>query len=80
MNKIKSKEKVYTEDGLCKLLRYRFCQPEWAFLSQVRNGTGYLRTTRTADALAMSLWPSRGLHLYGFEIKVRKSDWKKDRI
>ncbi|MCQ9206248.1 MAG: hypothetical protein NG737_08065, partial [Omnitrophica bacterium] len=44
-------------------------------LPQVRNGTGYLKTTRTADAIAMSLWPSRGLHLNAFEIKVYRGNW-----
>jgi hypothetical protein len=47
-------------------------------LFEVRNGTGYQRTTRTADAIAMSLWPSRGLELCGFEIKVSKSDWQSE--
>lgn len=48
-------------------------------LSQVRNGTGYRRKKdRTADALAVSVYPSRGLYLVGFEIKVSKSDWRKE--
>jgi len=68
-------DKFYTSDDLEQLLRNRFCSPEWAFIPQVRNGTGYLKTTRTADALAMGLWPSRGLHLHGFEIKVNRGDW-----
>lgn len=46
----------------------------WAFLAQVKSATAY-RRMRTADALAMSVWPSRGLHLYGFEIKVNRNDW-----
>jgi len=64
-----------SSDEILILLRNRFCKPAWAFLPQVRNGTGYLRTTRTADALAMSLYPSRGLDLHGFEIKVNRTDW-----
>ena len=27
---------------------------------------------------AMGLWPSRGLHLHGFEIKVSRSDWLRE--
>lgn len=50
----------------------------YAFLSQVRNGTGYGKSVRTADAICMSLWPSRGLQIEGFEIKVSKSDWKSE--
>lgn len=71
----KQEEKFYTSDDLEQSLRTRFCPPEWAFIPQVRNGTGYLKTPRTADALAMGLWPSRGLHLHGFEIKVNRGDW-----
>ena len=67
--------KIYTAEDLEALLRVRFSEPAWAFLPQVRNGTGWARTARTVDALAMGLWPSRGLHLNGFEIKVRRSDW-----
>ena len=26
----------------------------------------------------MGLWPSRGLHLYGFEIKINRGDWLKE--
>lgn len=73
--KIIKEEKSFTSGGLEQLLRNRFCSPEWAFIPQVRNGTGYLKTTRTADALAMGLWPSRGLFLHGFEIKVNRGDW-----
>ncbi len=43
-------------------------------LSQVRNGTGYARNVRTADMLAISTWPSRGLFAEGIEIKVSRSD------
>ena len=50
----------------------------YAFLSQVRNGTGYAKETRTADAICMSLWPSRGLTITGYEIKIAKNDWKKE--
>ena len=59
-------------------LSKKFAAPEFAMLFEVRNGTGYQRSLRTADALAMSLWPSRGLELNGFEIKVSRSDWLKE--
>lgn len=59
-----------------KLARLHFAPPHYAFLTQVRNGTGYSRrTNRTADAIAMGTWPSRGLHLHGIEIKVSHSDF-----
>lgn len=59
-------------------LRSRHAAPAWAFLESVRNGTGYSRSPRTADALAMSLYPSRGLHLHGFEVKVSRGDWLRE--
>jgi len=72
----KKVKKIYTSSDLEEKLSYKFSTPAWAFLPQVRNGTGYLRnTTRTADAIAMSLYPSRGLDLHGFEIKVSRTDW-----
>jgi len=59
-------------------LRERYQPPAWAFLSHVRNQTGYGRTTRTADGMAMSLYPSRGLELHGIEIKVERSDFLRE--
>lgn len=65
----------HTEATLSQMIERRYAPPEWAYLSQVRNGTGFVRSARTADGLAMSLWPSRGIELHGFEIKVSRSDW-----
>lgn len=56
-------------------LRHRFRQPEWAILFEVRNRTGFGAVTRTADAIAMSLYPSRGLEIVGIEIKKGRGDW-----
>jgi len=70
---------IHTESSMTRLLEKRYAPPHYAFLSQVRNGTGFQRrTVRTADGLAMSLWPSRGIHLNGFEIKVSLADFKKE--
>ena len=66
------------EATLIGRLADHFAPPEWAFLRQVRNATGAGRVTRTADAIAMSLWPSRGLELHGFEVKVSRSDWLRE--
>jgi hypothetical protein len=57
------------------LLSKKYAAPMYAFMPQLRNGTGYRSTVRTADAIAFSLWPSRGLYLHGFEIKVNRGDW-----
>lgn len=56
------------------LLKKRFCAPEWALFFEVGDATGG-RASRWADAVAMNLWPSRGLAINGFEIKVSRSDW-----
>lgn len=50
---------------------------KWAFIQEVRDDAGH-RARRSCDAIAMGLWPSEGLHLHGHEIKVSRSDWKKE--
>lgn len=70
---------IWTEDSVCEQLKKRFPAPAFCLLPQVRNGTGFARkTTRTADALAISCYPSRGLFAVGIEIKVSLSDWRKE--
>jgi hypothetical protein len=59
------------------LLESRYSPPAWALLWEVPNGTGACKD-RTADAMAMSLWPSRGLDLHGFEMKKSRNDWLKE--
>ena len=68
----------WTETSLYRLIEAKFEEPAHVVLPQVANGSGHMRVTRYADAMAMSLWPSRGLELHGFEIKVSKSDWKRE--
>jgi len=64
------------EAKLFAMLRRRYKPPEWALLSQVRNGTGFAHAqTRTADAIAMNTYPSRGLSVHGFEFKAARYDW-----
>jgi hypothetical protein len=48
----------------------------YAVAEFVRNAAG-LQATRTADFMAMDLWPDygKGLHLHGFEVKCSRSDW-----
>lgn len=58
-------------------LRKKFPTQEYAFLTEVPNATGYSKS-RSADAMVMSLWPSRGLALSGFEIKSQRNDWIKE--
>lgn len=49
----------------------------WAFATHVRSAAGF-DATRTADAVAMDLWPSKGLALHGHEVKVSRSDWLRE--
>lgn len=58
-------------------LARRYRAPEYALFEQVGNGTGFV-ANRWADAMAMSLWPSRGLDLIGFEVKVHRNDWLRE--
>jgi len=63
-----------TSNELIVSLRERYPSQEYALFTELRNATGG-GACRSADAVAMSLWLSRGLVLHGFEIKVSRSDW-----
>lgn len=60
------------------LLRKRFTKAEWALAFEVADAVGAGQGRRLADAVAMNMWPSRGLGIHGFEIKVSKGDWKNE--
>jgi len=67
---------VFTNaDEVHTALRAKYEPPEWVYLAEVATGTGG-RLERFMDGLAMNMWPSRGLALHGFEIKVTRSDWR----
>lgn len=53
-------------------------EPAHVWLYNVRNGTGYRGRTRYADAVVMSVWPSRGIWRGGIEVKVDRGDWLKE--
>src|SRR5574342_435271 len=69
-------DKLTSQDCIAAL-RKRFPAAEYAFLEQVANSTGS-GVRGWADAIAMGLWPSRGISLWGFEVKVSRSDWKRE--
>lgn len=46
-------------------------------MAQVRDRAGF-DATRTLDAVVMDTWPSSGLALHGFEIKVSRADWRRE--
>jgi len=68
---------VSAADIIAALRVAHYAAPAWALIEQVGNGTGY-RADRHIDALAMGLWPSRGLEIHGIEIKISRSDWKRE--
>lgn len=62
---------------MLEALAKHYAPPDWAFFPHVNEGTGR-NLGRVVDGLAMSLWPSRGLHLHGFEVKVSRGDWLRE--
>lgn len=68
-----------THDELVMLIKARYPAPAYAFLPSVRNQTGFRNgPIRTADAIVMSLFPSRGFVIHGFEVKAYRGDWLKE--
>ncbi len=55
-------------------LKARFSPPAFCLLEQVADATG-ARHRRWADAVAMSVWPSRGYDIHGIEVKVSRYDF-----
>lgn len=52
----------------------------WGLYPEVRSAPGAgVEGIRVADAVAVSLWPSRGLEVRGFEVKVSRNDWLRER-
>lgn len=58
-------------------LRIHYPEDAWALIEQVGNGTGYA-ANRHIDAIAMGLWPSRGLELHAIEVKVSRGDFRRE--
>ncbi len=71
-----------TERDMLDLLHNRYSfdggnGARYACAEHVRNGAGF-DANRTADFIAMDLWPSKGLHLHGHEVKVSRADWLRE--
>lgn len=67
-----------TEYEVFEKLKYIFPSPAHVILNGVRNTTGFNKKINIADALIFSVYPSRGIWMSGVEIKVNRSDWKKE--
>ncbi|WP_199902756.1 hypothetical protein, partial [Azospirillum sp. B4] len=59
-------DRILTAD-IKAALRARYPAAEYALVFEVAEAVG-MGAHRRADALVMSLWPSRGLTLQGYEI------------
>ena len=55
-------------------LRYKYTRPGYLLFEEVKRSSGYIKPERFADALAVSLFPSNGISLTGFEIKTARTD------
>jgi hypothetical protein len=64
-----------TAKHICALSDQKYSIPHKHMVAfEVANGTGGA-ADRRADAVAMEYWPSNGLEITGYEIKVSRSDW-----
>lgn len=70
----KTRVKAVNAGTVRDALRLRYAPPAFALFEEVGNGTGS-NCRRHADAVAIGLWPSRGLDIEGIEVKVSRSDW-----
>lgn len=74
---------VATERDMLDLLHGRYNAtspgngPRYACAEHVRSHAGF-DASRTADFIAMDLWPSKGLAIHGHEVKVSRSDWLRE--
>lgn len=68
---------TFTAQDLETRLAGRYRTDASEILFGVRNDAGF-NANRTADAIAVGLWPSTGCTLEGFEIKVSRGDWLRE--
>lgn len=50
---------------------------EWVFATHVPDAAGF-DGRRTADAVAMNMWATKGRELHGHEVKVSRADWLRE--
>lgn len=70
--------KILTTGQVKERLKQKFDKQGVIFLEEVRSGTGFGIGMTYADAVIFQLWPSKGLEIEGFEIKVSRNDWLKE--
>lgn len=67
----------YLEKEILTQVARGYQPPHFVFLPEFRGATGFDRC-RTADALAIGLYKSRGQELTGFEVKISRGDWLRE--
>ena len=70
----KKKPKPLASAEIGERLATKYRGEEWSIFFQVRNSTGYGIQERYADAIAMGMYPSKGLKIHGFEFKSDRTD------
>lgn len=68
MNNNKPKPSIFS------ILRKHYPANEYALMQEVRDAAGF-GASRSADFVAVNLWPSRGLAVNGIELKSYRNDW-----
>lgn len=63
--------------SLINLIMKLYPSPAYTVITEVANATGGGKC-RSADAIAVGCWPSRGLTVTGFECKSSRSDWLRE--
>jgi hypothetical protein len=71
-----------TEQAVYAMLEFYVCRaagngPKAVIAPGVRSASGF-DARRTLDAVSLQLWPSSGMLLDGYEIKVSRSDWLRE--
>jgi len=68
----------WTEETVLDAVESQFSDKQkGTFLRGIRDATSF-DSRRTCDGLYMGAWKSVGVQLHGFEVKISRSDWKRE--
>jgi len=68
-----------TIDKIMELLKQSYQRKKgYKLFFEVKRSTGYIKPERFADAVAVSLFPSNGIYLTGYEFKSSRNDLLND--
>lgn len=66
-----------TNKVTAKFLLDKLEQEGVVLLREVRNKAAH-HANRSLDGMSFGTWPSKGTHMVGYEVKINRSDWKKE--